>query len=388
MACLIKLPVEGCRGVLSFTTGEEAVLARESRLRDLYTSLRERFVTCLHYNHYLHAPGLEFDLHLGDEGDITPELFGRVRHAPLTACNFAGSYFSPAENIQKYWDILFIGRLIDYKGIPQFFDAIRDVYNKKKLLRVLMLCPSNDEVAARAAKKMFDAYFTSKEQEYFNLVFLRENFPYFFDRETLAFFYRSSRIFVQASAVERRGRVAGYAWSSGLPVVGGSNIAEGLPPELRHEPAFWSVNKDNSLSSRIIVAHVFSGLAQNRLDQRVIDHFSVRGSIPVFKNAIKEILKMESGSSLNDMNLSDLDMRLARNHDDKIAGLNLVGFMKHLLEIKPGDWFVNSLDPELELISESPSRSSDLNFAGSLGGVQKLKRLRSKILMAARLAWK
>ena len=187
----------------------------------------------------------------------------------LDACNFTPSVFSPGS--QPFWDVLFVARAVYFKRIPQFFDAIRTLYDQGHELRVLLLCPMPPYDPAEAKtvfygiRESYSKLFDEDEQDRFTLLTMDWRYPFPLDLPTLAHFYRSSRVFVHTADDERRCRVAAYAWSSGLPVVGLPPIGSLLSKDLRRPPWFFEARRDRDFAPLIIEATASAPLAENDL---------------------------------------------------------------------------------------------------------------------------
>jgi hypothetical protein len=172
----------------------------------------------------------------------------------MDACNFSPAWMTPGGD--KFWDILFVARAVKFKGIPEFFRAIRTLYDRGKMVRVLFLCPMPPRGAGAEndIRDVYSSMFSAREQELFTLQTMDFNYPFPLDLETLAHFYRASRIFVHSAPDERRCRVAAYAWATGLPVVGKACIGSVLSPELRRPPFFFEIDGYEQFPDAILAA--------------------------------------------------------------------------------------------------------------------------------------
>jgi glycosyltransferase involved in cell wall biosynthesis len=324
MACLLKIPDAKSKGVISFTTPEEIQIRASTTLLQKVQQLKESYVTCLHYNwHVFDAkPDSLFDVHFCGKDDIRVTNGKDILLYEYDACNFTKRNFYPIEGKQgleqKHWDILFVGRAVFFKGIPEFLDSIRKIYDEGLKPRVLFICPMppKGESKRHVLYDVWDRYdrmFSAEEKDLFNLLVIRERYPFFFDRETLAHFYKSSKIFVHSAPDERRCRVAAYAWCCGLPVVGMDNIAAIIPPELRTENAFFKTNSMDDLATKIKKALNVVKNSERAFDpEPYLDHLSEVRMTNKMIGQFNKDFGVETDASFWFVN--ELDIRLGRHH--------------------------------------------------------------------------
>src|SRR3989344_4608707 len=242
MACILKLPTKSAKGVVTFTDRErDMIIAKNANLQKKILSLKSKWVVGMHHN------WVTFDSpynHIFDFAMYLPSYTGKLPLVPFVATNFAPEFFKPSSN-EKFWDILYVARAVKFKNIPDFFQCIRSLYDQGKKYRVLFICPIppykwiNRRNHFYEIRKVYDEMFSEEEKDIFTLLTIDYRDPSPFDLETLAHFYKSSKIFVHASNKEKQGRAVGYAWSCGMPVVGLSCIGTPLPSELKTKPYFY-----------------------------------------------------------------------------------------------------------------------------------------------------
>ena len=366
MACLIKAPQGEHKGVVTFTTAERDNLILPFKdLQLAADKLRQRFAVGIHHNwhdfNFRYNP--LFDFHLAGEEDLIPVDGKPVPLIPMDACNFSPPCFAPAQT-EKFWDILFVARAIKFKGIPEFFEAIRRLYNNGHELRVLFLCPMPPPGSAGAQsniRELYDTRFEGIERQRFTFLTMDFNYPFPLDLETLGHFYRSSRIFVHSAPDERRCRVAAYAWATGLPVVGKDCIGSVLSKPARKPPYFFEIDNYAEFPNAILDAleasrnvpdfstarrEVASDLAIHTFDQYLRDLFEQRGwKPPVGKTAS-----------------ANLDLRMGRHHGLSFGANRIpqdIGrFMEALMSLSDGDYkdIMDLPDPENALAARFPAQ--------------------------------
>ena len=167
------------------------------------------------------------------------------------------------------------------------------------------------------------------------------------DMETLGFFYRSSKIFVHSADDERRCRVAGYAWSSGLPVVAMSCVGSLLPSHSRKEPYFYSVSDYAFFPDQIEKA--LNELEKSNSPNAALDEF-------IQDNAINKLVFCLHNYFTDLPILSEnyytknLDLRLGRSYGASIGpnriGDNFIGFLDYLINQR------NNFNPTIKLLDD------------------------------------
>ena len=288
MACLLKLQTKRSPGIISFTTQEEILIRNNNKNLKLFNEIKKSYITCLHFNwhNYDYCPDDLFDIHFAGKKDLIIKNNKKINLFPLDACNFCPSFFEYDER-KKYWDILYIARSVFFKGIPDFFKAIRSLYDNDKFYRVLFLCPVPPDKKKEYEKLriQFEELFSLKERSLFNFLPLFEDYPFYFDLETLSHFYKNSKIFVHTAPSERRCRVAAYAFACGLPVVGKENVGSILDKNLRKEPIFYKVLNNNFYSQ---IENSLKNYNNSYVNQESINLFNNSLSVLKLKNMFKE----------------------------------------------------------------------------------------------------
>jgi hypothetical protein len=209
VACLIKPSVGGAKGVLTLTTQERDRLVYVfDDVRDLLRRVKQRYVVGLHHNWHDYDMRYDdlFDFHMAGEDDLKESGGHAIPLVPMDACNFSPDCFHPGQE-EKFWDVLFVARAVEFKGIPEFFLAIKKLFDMGHMLRVLFICPVPPNGGAgsmRDVRARYEKIFSHFEQERFTLLTTDFRYPFPFDLPTIAHFYRSSRTFVHSAPDERR----------------------------------------------------------------------------------------------------------------------------------------------------------------------------------------
>jgi glycosyltransferase involved in cell wall biosynthesis len=313
MACILKAPAAGAKGIVTFTTPErDKVIFKDRELRRRLEQLKERWVFGLHHNWHDYNLKYDplFDFHMAGEEDLR-EVSGReIPLIPLDACNFSPSCFAPG-GTDKFWDILYVARAVSFKRIPEFFRFVRSLYDQGHRCRVLLVCPVPAKGGLPEVRREYDRLFTAEEQDRFTLLTMDYRYPFPLDLETLAHFYRSSRIFVHTADDERRCRVTGYAWACGMPVVAMPCVGSLLPGHLRREPYYFeALTYDDfpSLAIRALASTSSGPLDLTKARELVAEDFT-RESLARYLSA--HVPAVDAG----DLAANALDIRLGRHHN-------------------------------------------------------------------------
>jgi SAM-dependent methyltransferase/glycosyltransferase involved in cell wall biosynthesis len=327
MACLIKTPSNGAKGVVTLTTQERDKLVYAfPDIRNQVLALKDRYLIGLHHNWHDTALKYDplFDFHLAGAEDLVEVNGLEIPLIPMDACNFSPSCFYPQDG-EKFWDILFVARAVEFKGIPEFFKAIRRLYDQGKFLRVLFICPIPPDPGAgilKNVRQLYEDLFSVKEQDTFTLLTADYRYPFPFDLPTLAYFYRASKIFVHSAPDERRCRVAAYAWSTNMPVVGMEAIGSVLSKGLRQPPYFYETSTYDDFPQKILEA--IDGLSEKSNFTEIRREISSSESVKLFEIHLNRIYKDKKlMPPIPGGWMSDLDIRLGRHHGIP-AGVNSI----------------------------------------------------------------
>lgn len=361
MACLIKAPDAHGKGCVSFTTPErDSLIRKHPEIRAAVEALKPRYFVGLHHNwhdySFTHDP--LFDFSMAGDGDLIEREGKPFERIALDACNFSPVCFAARDGSEKYWDVLCTSRAVFFKGLPEFFQAIRNIYDSGRRIRVLHLCPvppaQKDGTVLHDIRARFEAMFSSEERRFFNLMTMEWDNPFPLDLETLAFFYRSSRVYVHSAPDERRARAGAYAWATGLPMVSRENVASILPAQLRRRPFWFEYDKPAQMADAILAA--LDGDVADPEWSAVADEFSIDVSARRLEIELRALAARRGENiSSEPIRAHGFDLRLGRHHSIG-GGTNQIDhsldrFCKLLLERSDGKIasIAADRDPELKL---------------------------------------
>jgi glycosyltransferase involved in cell wall biosynthesis len=322
MACFIKAPDANGKGCVSFTTPErDMIIKKDPQLRAAIETLKQRYLIGLHHNWHDHSFGYDplFDFSMAGDGDLIERDGKPFARAPLDACNFAPACFVPrGPAVAPFWDVLCTSRAVFFKGLPEFLQAIRSIYDRRRFIRVLHLCPvpapNQDGTHLHDIRQRYEAIFAPEERRLFTLMTMEWDNPFPLDLETLAFFYRACRVYVHSAPEERRARAAAYAWACRMPVVSRENVASIVPVSLRRRPFWFEFDKPEQMADAILAA--VDGAADDPQWSDVADEFNADKSARRL-DTLLDAIACERGASMSmqSINALGLDIRLGRHHD-------------------------------------------------------------------------
>ncbi len=365
MASIIKIPAPDAPGVVVFTTQErDHIIHQDPETARAVEALKKRWVIGLHHNWHDWSFNYDplFDFSMAGEGDLI-EVDGKpFERLPMDACNFVPESFYPARG-EKFWDILYVARAVSFKRIPEFFQAVRELYDRGHMYRVLLISPvppyqkGEEKTVFYEIRKVYDEMFSDHEQNLFTLMTIEYRYPFPFDLPTLAHFYRSSRTFVHFADQERRCRVAAYAWATGLPVIGMESVVSLLPGDLAGEPGYYRVKDYEAFPDTIVRA------LENPPEPAAMEPyrklFTSSFAREQFKVELKKVFDAKGKTfEPRDMALEQLDIRLGRHHGrgDNPNSINipLIELARYLADVQPDELrpYMEQADPEIALAAD------------------------------------
>ena len=319
MACIIKKPSENSKGVVTFTTQErDKVIFSDESVYNKVLQMKDNYVVGLHHN--WHDYGFRynpvFDFSMAGEGDLGNS---NVPLVTLDACNFIPDEYFCDEPTKKVWDILYVTRAVTFKRLPLFLNAIRQIYDNKHMIRVLLICciPPYDVDPPNIVED-YQNMFSPEERKLFTLIPLEHDYPFTLDNVSLSHFYRSSKVFVHFAHNERRCRVIGNAVSSKMPVVCRRDCATIIPEEFRVAPYWYEVCSDNEYADAIMKSlnEYDSACDMSKSSYR----FNTEYTSGELKRQLAKFLNMKTDDMKDeDFNFNNLDIRLGRHHQVSIG---------------------------------------------------------------------
>jgi hypothetical protein len=344
---------------VSFTTPErDNVIRKDPGVRAAVEALKTRYLVGLHHNWHDHDFIYDplFDFSMAGHGDLIERDGKPFDRIALDACNFSPSCFTAREGAEKFWDVLCTSRAVFFKGLPEFFQAIRAIYDSGRLIRVLHLCPvppaNKEGTVLHDIRQRFEAMFSSEERRFFNLMTMEWDNPFPLDLETLAFFYRSARIYVHSAPDERRARAGAYAWATGMPMVSRKNVASILPTHFHRRPFWFEYDEPSQMADTILAA-----LDNNNTDPEwnaVAGEFSIGPSAQRLETELREMaVRRGQKVSFEPIHAHGFDIRLGRHHEIG-GGTNLVEqplreFCEELLRLSDSSLAALALRPDPEI---------------------------------------
>lgn len=353
MACLLKKPDEISKGVVTFTTQERDKLIFSSNdIANSINKLREKYIIGLHHNwhDYNFTYNPFFDFSMAGEEDLKDKSTPLIT---LDACNFIPEEYKPGSG-EKFWDIIYVTRAVYFKRVKLFLNTIKKMYQEGNKYRVLLVVciPPEDRDPVNIVQEYMNL-FNSEERRLFSLIPLEHDYPFCLDSKTIAFLYRSSKVFVHFASDERRCRVVGNAAATEMPIVCMPDPASIIPKALQKPPYVYIVEGEDYAKSIKKALEDYS--EENDLSE-ISKYFSVRNTREELKEQLSHYLKITKDKILDSsINYNNLDIRLGRHHSisygpNKI-NMNIDSFCKFLDSetLLNLFWNSNSVDIEKEI---------------------------------------
>ena len=313
MACLVKIPDQNSKGVVTFTTQErDKLIFSDGNIFQKIVSLKEKYVIGLHHN--WHDYGFRynplFDFSMAGIGDLGNS---EVPLVTLDACNFIPDDFF-ASSGEKFWDVIYVTRAVYFKRVELFLKTIKKIYSSGRNIKVLLVCCIPPEDAT--PKNVIEDYmsiFSSQERKFFTFLPLTHDYPFCLDPSTVGFLYRSSKVFTHFANDERRCRVVANAGATAMPIVCMPDPASIIPENLRVPPYCYIVNHDDDYSNKILEA--LDDYNKGNDLSKISESFSTKHTSLELKNQLQKFLNVNS-KDMNDnsYNFNNLDIRLGRHH--------------------------------------------------------------------------
>ncbi|MHA1972806.1 MAG: hypothetical protein ACTSW1_07430 [Candidatus Hodarchaeales archaeon] len=339
MACIIKLPNES-KGIISFTSPESREVIRGETQQYLQAN-RKDWIYLLHHNWQPCTHNSFYDASLCN----TIDLSGAGRCMGMDCCNFSPSIYTPSN--EKTFDVLFVTRAVTFKRLNIFYDVCKKLMTKNPDIKILLICsvPESD-CDPPNPKQIYLSKFSREERSNFLALFFDYDYPFPMDKQYLAHFYRSSKVFLHTADQERHPRVCSYAWASGIPVVGYRPLATFLSNKFIQEPYFYQVNNDVEYVDQTLNA-IDVNMPYDEIKYEVNEDYSISR----FMDKIKDL---HSNISLENVYGKNLDFRMGRHCTISLGDNSLPISIPDLMEMgkKHGHNInTNCGDLEIELMN-------------------------------------
>src|SRR3989344_5274761 len=137
MACIIKLPNNNEKGVLTFTTPEyKEYLSRDTNVYNCFMERKSRWLIGQHHNEahkdISFIPDPLFDFHIAGPGDLESYNGAPFYQIEMDCSNFCSNFFeNKATENEKFWDVLIIARNTRFKSLPDMLHIVRKAMDQK-----------------------------------------------------------------------------------------------------------------------------------------------------------------------------------------------------------------------------------------------------------------
>jgi glycosyltransferase involved in cell wall biosynthesis len=339
MACIIKIPSDTSKGIITFTTIERDnfILDNSQAIKNL-NFLKKKWLIGIHHNwhDFNFRYNNIFDFHFAGKTDLIEENNKKFLTSDFDCCNFIPDYFK-FNNKNKTWDLLFVGRPAYFKRLDKFYDLVRELYDKKVYIKVLCIVWKSKKKLLKDFYEFEDFYkvylkrFTNKERNFFNLISLDNDKPFTLNK--LSKYYKKSRVYIHTSEIERRSRTTAYALKGGMPVVGMDSIASIANNKYKKEPFIFIAKKDKDFLKLTLKAIKFSKskLYQKKKMIPSMENFNYKKNEKILIKFFEKIEKKRyKKKDLRLFNLKKLDYRLGQSYIYKNQNWNIDSILKFM----------------------------------------------------------
>lgn len=326
MACIIKIPSDTSRGIITFTTQErDNFILNNSNVIKNISSLKKNWLIGIHHNwhDFNFRYNRIFDFHFAGKNDLVEINKKKFLSSDFDCCNFIPNYFN-FSNTNKIWDLLFVGRPAYFKRLNKFYDVVRELYDKKIYIKVLCIVWKSKKKFIKERYEFNDFYevylkrFSDQERNFFNLISLDNDKP--FDLHTLSQYYKKSRVYIHTSDIERRSRTTAYALKAGMPVVCMNSIASIAKRKYIRQPFIYIARKDKDFSKLALKALKFSKskFYKKNVMKLSMENFNYKKNEKILIKFFEKIEKKKyKKKDLVLFNLKNLDYRLGQSYVNK-----------------------------------------------------------------------
>lgn len=329
MACILKYPKCGTKGVLSLTNLDYDLW--RSLPIEIKKKTLDSYYVGLHPNYYLNSPIIDSDLSFLL---ANPEIFHRSQRAdgrivPINVMNLSPSKFRNSKDCEKHIDFLAITRWQEDKNVMGLLEVLKELCERDNFENATIICPVKTGELKHVRRK-YDSMFSGNARSKVNLITPTYDYPVPFDLSSISTFYRISRVYLNTHLKEKHGRVVGFAHASGLPVVCFPNIAEGIDENYRMEP-YYHIAKNQSEFAKKAEAALVS--IRDSINRSLLADFAAKYQVDttfnVLKNDLCRLLDIEAHGWVSE---EDIDRRIARHHQGIDASESYKVTLKHFLQ--------------------------------------------------------
>lgn len=184
---------------------------------------------------------------------------------------------------------------------------------KKDLNGVLIISvPGIRPFATNYIRSIYNKLFTYDEKKNFEFITLDYESPFSLSVKTLSIFYNYSKVHLNTHPKERHGRAQTYALSSGLPIVGMSNLCFLVEKNFRKKPYYYVSKNYYDMPEKLIEAvKYFDERYDVSMHELLGKNFRSKNSFELLQKKLISKYDLDNNDwFFND----DWDIRLAKSH--------------------------------------------------------------------------
>ena len=210
----------GTPGVLVFSHKEYKLLFNKESENENLNKLKNNFFIGVHWGASEDniIKNQQIDFHLSLPGLIPENIIPKKKIIELTTRNFLSREYKNNQ-LEKYYDIITIGRKVKAKRYLEFFLIIKKVMEVKPDLKVMIVAPEDEKPKKSTFDYLFEENFNEifSEAEKKNISIYSSN--KFLDRKEIIKLLNKSKIFLFTSIREGVAKVTGEAALCGLKIL-------------------------------------------------------------------------------------------------------------------------------------------------------------------------
>lgn len=346
MACILKLPTEKSKGVISFTNLEYFYQIKNvGYTKEIIKKIKDNWIICYHPNwedKSFQSTNV-FDVVISNKVSFAFKPDDKNLKIPII--DTSSNRMSPIHfkmQKKKKWDFFHVSRYQPSKNIEGFFNVVKSALKLKQELNGILLI-SVEPKKQKKVRDFYHSYFTEKERNNFELITLDYDLPFPLSKKILAHFYNSAKVSLNTHINEPHGRVVGYSLATGLPIVGFSNLTQMAPKDLRKEPLFFVSENEHELPNLLIKSINYVDLEYDqKLHEKTSHMYSEIEQSTFLKNELVTRFNLDNDNWF----LNNLDFRLSAHllniKSNNAYRQSVLNFLHYLLYIKRNLSFLHS----------------------------------------------
>lgn len=341
MACILKLPSDATKGIISITNIElQRQVSRPFFPKKCLDIVKDRYFILYHPNWEDHSfsPPDWLDGILARKENFDIEINCRNSSVPIFQYSsniMSPSAFRPASKEHKIWDFCQITRVQKRKNIEGLFRVVKKTFEQNPHLTGVVIAAAKDKSYERKLRGIYNKTFSRIEKNQFEFVTLSFDHPFPLSKKFLSHILRHSSVMLNTHLGEPHGRVVGYSLACGNPVVCYETTSRMLHCDYRKPPYIYRAEDGNEeeLKNQLQSAIMEDNLKKGEGLRRKIAAYFQSGNMA--QHLKQELMQTYSVDALG-WHVYDLDNRLSAHHDGYTTSNSYPLTLRQFLQIVAG----------------------------------------------------